>query len=115
MSLPRMGRAVIINNVAAEMPGSTADVGALQAAYKDVGFDALYYSDCTEEVSASQGFLTFLTFLYKIGIEVSKKVTSSGKWTHNWPSLVYKSDAYPSVLICHALPISDFQILIKSL
>ena len=72
MSPGRMGRAVIINNVAAEMPGSTADVEALQAAYKDVGFDVRSYMDCMEEVSDSHGFLTFLTFLYKISIEVSK-------------------------------------------
>ena len=47
MYLPRMGQAIIINNVAAEMPGSMADVEALQAAYKDVGFDVYSYSDCT--------------------------------------------------------------------
>ena len=58
--------------------------------------------------------------LYKIGIEVSSKVlakikvASSENWTHNWPSLVSKSDAYPSVLVCHALSVSDFHILIKS-
>ena len=52
MYLPRMGQAIIINNVAAEMPGSLADADALQAAYKDVGFDVYSYSDCTIEVSA---------------------------------------------------------------
>ena len=50
MSLPWMGHAIIINNVAAEMPGSAADVEALQAAYKNVGFNVHCYSDCTEEV-----------------------------------------------------------------
>ena len=52
MHLPRMGQAIIINNVAAEMPGSIADVEALQAAYKDVGLDVYSYSDCTLEVNA---------------------------------------------------------------
>ena len=85
MSLARMGQAVIINNVAAEMPGSTADVVALQAAYKKVGFDVRSYSDCTEEVSDSRGFLTFLTFLYKIGIEVSKSFSKKNclQWDLN--------------------------------
>ena len=52
MYLPRMGQAIIINNVATEMPGSLADVEALQAAYKDVGFDVYSYCDCIIEVSA---------------------------------------------------------------
>ena len=52
MSLPRMGQTIIINNVAAEMPGTLADIEALQAAYKDVGFDVYSYSNCTLEVSA---------------------------------------------------------------
>ena len=42
---------------------------------------------------------TNLTFLYKISIEVFLKI----KLTHNWPSLVYKSDAYPTVLSRHVL------------
>ena len=50
MYLPRMGLAIIINIVAAEMPGSLADVEALQVAYKDVGFEVYSYSDCTIEV-----------------------------------------------------------------
>ena len=54
MSLPWMGHAIIINNVAAEMPGSAADVEALQAAYKNVGFYVHCYSDCTEEASYLQ-------------------------------------------------------------
>ena len=59
MYLPRMGQAIIINNVAAEMPGSLADVEALQAAYKDVGFDVYTFTDCTAEVSVLQtGFLS---------------------------------------------------------
>ena len=50
MYLPRMGQAIVINNVAAEMPGSLADVEALQASYRDVGFDVYSYSDCTTQV-----------------------------------------------------------------
>ena len=76
MSLPRMGQAIIINNVAAEMPGSLADVEALQAAYKNVGFHVSSYSDCTIQVSAyvatdfqskkSYGMLRLRAFLCKV-------------------------------------------------
>ena len=69
-------------------------------------------------IGHSWGFVnnTNLSFLYKIRIEVPEKnkVSSSGNWTWNWPSLVYKSDAYPNVLRRHVLTVSDFQILTKS-
>ena len=34
--------------------------------------------------------------------------------SQHWPSLVYKSVAYPTVLSRHVLKVSDFMILIKS-
>ena len=54
--------------------------------------------------------LTFLSFLYKININYLQLELNS----QHWPSLVYKSDAYPTVLSRHVLTVSDFQILIKS-
>ena len=52
------------------------------------------------EVFVNNTNVTFMTFLYKINIEVflKNKVASSGNWTHNWPSLVWwlsnKSDTF---------------------
>ena len=77
-------------------------------------------TDMAIEVFVNITNLTFLSFFYKISIEVSwkNKVASSGTWTHcysqQWPSLVYKSDAGPTVLSRHVLTVSDFHILIKS-
>ena len=51
MHLPYMGNAIIINNVATKMPGSQADVKALQAVYKEMGFDVYCYRDCTVQVT----------------------------------------------------------------
>ena len=50
MNHARIGMAIIINNIATELPGSQADVEALQAAYNDIGFDVHFYKDCTAEV-----------------------------------------------------------------
>ena len=47
--------------------------------------------------------LTFLSFWYIIEVSLKNIVASSGNWAHNWPSLVYKSDAYPTVLSRHVL------------
>ena len=50
MHLPRLGHAIIVNNVASEMPGSIEDVNALEATYKAIGFDVRVHQDCTETV-----------------------------------------------------------------
>ena len=50
MDLPNLGHAVIVNNVAEEMPGSQADVEALRSAYQKVGFDVRVHNDCSEQV-----------------------------------------------------------------
>ena len=54
MTLPRLGHAVIVNNVASEMPGSLRDVEALKAAYKTIGFDVQVHNDCGEKVPSLQ-------------------------------------------------------------
>ena len=50
MDLPNLGHAVIVNNVAEEMPGSQVDVEALRSAYQTVGFDVRVHNDCSEQV-----------------------------------------------------------------
>ena len=50
MNLPRLGNAIIINNVSQSMPGSEADVKKLKEAYETVGFDVYVYKDCTVKV-----------------------------------------------------------------
>ena len=50
MNLPKLGHAVIINNIASEMPGSKEDVKALYKAYKTVGFDVQVEENLTEQV-----------------------------------------------------------------
>ena len=50
MHRPRLGHAVIVNNVSSEMPGSNADVTALKAAYEAVGFHVQIHTDCNRQV-----------------------------------------------------------------
>ena len=50
MNLPRLGNAIIINNVSRSEPGSEADVKRLKEAYETVGFDVYVYRDCTVKV-----------------------------------------------------------------
>ena len=51
MDLPKLGHAVIINNIAHEMPGSKVDVEALKEAYQTVGFEVQIHENCTAQVS----------------------------------------------------------------
>ena len=51
MTLPRLGHAVIVNNIASELPGSKVDVEALKDAYETVGFDVQVHEDCSAQVS----------------------------------------------------------------
>ena len=51
MDLPKLGHAVIVNNVAEEMPGSQLDVEALRSAYKKVGFEVHVHNNCTDLVN----------------------------------------------------------------
>ena len=53
MSLPRLGIAVIINNISQKRPGSKEDVKALTEAYETVGFDVIVYEDCDIKVNIS--------------------------------------------------------------
>ena len=50
MDLPKLGHAIIVNNVTSEIPGSRADVAALQEAYEAVGFDVQVHTDCNAKV-----------------------------------------------------------------
>ena len=50
MKLPKLGHAVIINNIASEMPGSNEDVKALKEAYQAVGFDVQVHENCTAHI-----------------------------------------------------------------
>ena len=74
------------------------------------------YDQKTVEVFVNNTNLTFLSFLYKLVLRCLKKLNCL-QWdlnSQNWPSLVYKSDAYPTVLSRHVLKVSDFLTLIKS-
>ena len=51
MTLPRLGHAIIVNNVASEMPGSNEDVKALKESYETVGFDVQVHNDCDAQVN----------------------------------------------------------------
>ena len=50
MNLPKLGHAVIINNVASEMPGSNEDVKALKQTCQTVGFNVQVHDNCTAQV-----------------------------------------------------------------
>ena len=50
MTLPHLGHAIIVNNIASEMPGSLRDVEALKAAYRMIGFDVQVHNDLTTQV-----------------------------------------------------------------
>ena len=50
MSLPRLGNAIIINNVSKSVPGSEADVKRLKEMYETVGFDVFIYRDPNAQV-----------------------------------------------------------------
>ena len=50
MNLPRLGHAIIVNNVASEMAGSMRDVDALVAAYERIEFDVQVHYNCDRQV-----------------------------------------------------------------
>ena len=50
MDLPRLGHAIIVNNIQAEIAGSASDVLALQRTYETVGFDVQVHTDCSYKV-----------------------------------------------------------------
>ena len=51
MSLPRLGNAIIINNVSKSVPGSEEDVKRLKEMYETVGFDVFVYRDPSSQVN----------------------------------------------------------------
>ena len=50
MTLPNLGHAVIINNVAGELPGSMKNVEALKTTYEKVGFQVHVHTNCSVQV-----------------------------------------------------------------
>ena len=50
MNLSKLGHAVIVNNVAKEMPGSMNDVKALEAAFRMVGFQVEAHTNMSKVV-----------------------------------------------------------------
>ena len=50
MPCPKMGHAIIINNVISEKPGTKKDVEALEATYKTMGFEVHVHNDCNDTV-----------------------------------------------------------------
>ena len=50
MNLPDLGHAVIINNIASEIPGSNEDVKALKQSCQTVGFEVQVHENCTAQV-----------------------------------------------------------------
>ena len=67
MHRPRLGHAVIVNNVATEQPGSNVDVTALKAAYERVGFDVHVHDNCDTQVnvmSLASLFALYLAVLF---------------------------------------------------
>ena len=51
MSLPRLGNAVIINNISSSMPGSEIDVRALKESFQNVGFEVHVCRDSNDKVT----------------------------------------------------------------
>ena len=59
MDLTNLGHAVIVNNVATEMPGLMEDVAALKQAYDAIGFDVQIHTDYNAKVPISLLCLTY--------------------------------------------------------
>ena len=50
MTLPNMGHAVLINNIAGEQPGSLVDVQYMKDTLETVGFTVHVHENCTDQV-----------------------------------------------------------------
>ena len=81
MNLPKLGHAVIVNNVAKEMPGSMNDVKALEAAFRTVGFGVEVHTNMTKIV-CNLAIDNWYTFWYRIVLFWLKcnKVTMPEYW-----------------------------------
>ena len=53
MDRPKMGLAMIINNIHSESPESRVDVQALVETYEKVGFDVEVHNDCDTRASTA--------------------------------------------------------------
>ena len=54
MNLPKMGHAVIVNNVAEEFPGTERDIQALKTALETIGFDVQVHRNLTITVIVTE-------------------------------------------------------------
>ena len=50
MTLPNMGHAVLINNIAREEPHSSMDVQCMKDTLETIGFSVHLYENCTRQV-----------------------------------------------------------------
>ena len=77
MDLPKLGHAVIVNNIASEMPGSNEDVKALKEAYETVGFDVKVHENCSVKVSSVISAVKTLGIVHFVSNHnLRKKVTA---------------------------------------
>ena len=53
MTLPNMGHAVLINNIAGEQPGSIVDVQCMKDTLETIGFTVHVHENCTDQVRAA--------------------------------------------------------------
>ena len=65
MDRPKMGRAVIINNIHSESPESTVDVEALVETYEKVGFEVEVHNDCDVKASSTFMYTGFKKNVYR--------------------------------------------------
>ena len=66
MNEPCIGRALIINNVATEMPGSQVDVLALTQAFQLARFEVRMEYNCNKEVRKIIKFIFLLKMQYTV-------------------------------------------------
>ncbi len=50
MTLPKLGHAIIVNNVERDFPGSTLDVDAMTRAFEEMGLEVDDYPLCNQKV-----------------------------------------------------------------
>ena len=84
MTLQNLGHAVIINNVAKEVPGSNVDVSALRTAYQSVGFQVHVHTNCIAQVRS----LKSLVVLVKIKCMESQHTMSNIVWPQQITNLI---------------------------
>ena len=112
MKKPRLGLAMIVNNVERESPGSVADVKALESAYNKISFDVRIFNNCTKQVIIRSSFLGVFWTFYSLDVwylSVCKKWNKIFTWISIWSHLQLtfvnhspRGKKY-STLLCHWL------------